>query len=385
MKRKILLLVLFAFLYIGLTSHANVYADENIREKNVENVAKYALSFVNAICGEKGLTSGEVLEIKDETDSLSGYCIDILDHQTSYGYVIVKFSDNVPVVSEYCIEKGAKNPYEILIINNKLNRGSDLLYYSIGLNEYQVYSSQNEVMYGFDKKLGLSEFELYKKNYEKYKKESILEFVKNHSESLKDIDLNYSPLDGYTVISDNYTGSYINSDVIAGAYNITYYCSADVNNAGLTYACAVVALSNLMKYYKYMGKTNIGSNFSLLYSTLWNYAGTASDGSTPNGNEAPAAMAYMANKGYSISYDDYLWDNFSSFVQDTADNRPMLFTYEAYFNGSIDGHATFCVGYTETSDYNYLRIADGWNYYLRYINFNGYNYTRKDGWSFTEA
>ena len=89
MKRKILLLVLFAFLYIGLTSHANVYADENIREKNVENVAKYALSFVNAICGEKGLTSGEVLEIKDETDSLSGYCIDILDHQTSYGYVIV--------------------------------------------------------------------------------------------------------------------------------------------------------------------------------------------------------------------------------------------------------------------------------------------------------
>ena len=34
-------------------------------------------------------------------------------------------------------------------------------------------------------------------------------------------------------------------------------------------------------------------------------------------------------------------------------------------------------------DGEYLRIADGWNDYLRYINFNGYDYTRKDGWSFS--
>lgn len=37
----------------------------------------------------------------------------------------------------------------------------------------------------------------------------------------------------------------------------------------------------------------------------------------------------------------------------------------------------------ETTKYQYLRIADGWNDYLRYINFNGYDYTRKDGWSFS--
>ena len=36
-----------------------------------------------------------------------------------------------------------------------------------------------------------------------------------------------------------------------------------------------------------------------------------------------------------------------------------------------------------TTKYQYLRIADGWNDYLRYINFNGYDYTRKDGWSFS--
>lgn len=43
----------------------------------------------------------------------------------------------------------------------------------------------------------------------------------------------------------------------------------------------------------------------------------------------------------------------------------------------------FAVGYVDTSSYQYLRIADGWNSYLRYINFNGYNYTRKNGWAFT--
>lgn len=30
-----------------------------------------------------------------------------------------------------------------------------------------------------------------------------------------------------------------------------------------------------------------------------------------------------------------------------------------------------------------MMILDGWNDYLRYINFNGYDYTRKDGWSFS--
>lgn len=29
------------------------------------------------------------------------------------------------------------------------------------------------------------------------------------------------------------------------------------------------------------------------------------------------------------------------------------------------------------------KVADGWNNYLRYINFNGYDYNRKDGWSFS--
>ena len=54
-------------------------------------------------------------------------------------------------------------------------------------------------------------------------------------------------------------------------------------------------------------------------------------------------------------------------------------------NENISGYCVDILedGYVETTKYQYLRIADGWNDYLRYINFNGYDYTRKDGWSFS--
>lgn len=66
-----------------------------------------------------------------------------------------------------------------------------------------------------------------------------------------------------------------------------------------------------------------------------------------------------------------------------GNNKPCIFTYGAKFGSKSGGHAVLAVGYVETTKYQYLRIADGWNDYLRYINFNGYDYTRKDGWSFS--
>lgn len=64
-----------------------------------------------------------------------------------------------------------------------------------------------------------------------------------------------------------------------------------------------------------------------------------------------------------------------------------------YYTNKLKGKPLQMMGYKvtgskrckpqETTKYQYLRIADGWNDYLRYINFNGYDYTRKDGWSFS--
>ena len=172
-------------------------------------------------------------------------------------------------------------------------------------------------------------------------------------------------MDGWSVVSDSYEGSVKNGKehTITGAGNVSlWYCQDHVENNNRTYACSVVALCNLAKYYRERGYDKISRSFTTLYDTMWEKAGTNSSGTTSNGNEAPAAKAFMEDLGYSCSYDSYLFDKFGS---------------------KSGGHAVLAVGYVETTKYQYLRIADGWNDYLRYINFNGYDYTRKDGWSFS--
>lgn len=72
-----------------------------------------------------------------------------------------------------------------------------------------------------------------------------------------------------------------------------------------------------------------------------------------------------------------------SFVETIDSTADVTAGYGAKFGSKSGGHAVLAVGYVETTKYQYLRIADGWNDYLRYINFNGYDYTRKDGWSFS--
>lgn len=61
-------------------------------------------------------------------------------------------------------------------------------------------------------------------------------------------------------------------------------------------------------------------------------------------------------------------------------NEVNVAKYAKSFVETIDSTADVTA---ETTKYQYLQIADGWNDYLRYINFNGYDYTRKDGWSFS--
>lgn len=45
--------------------------------------------------------------------------------------MIIKFVDNAPVISEFCIEEGAPNPYVALITNYGIT-GNLLKFYSIG-------------------------------------------------------------------------------------------------------------------------------------------------------------------------------------------------------------------------------------------------------------
>ena len=150
-------------------------------------------------------------------------------------------------------------------------------------------------------------------------------------------------MDGWSVVSDSYEGSVKNGKehTITGAGNVSlWYCSDHVENNNRTYACSVVALCNLAKYYRERGYDKISR--SLLHCTI--LCGRKLE-------RIPVELRRMAMKpccesvledlGYSCSYDSYLFDNYSDFTRTWAIINPALFTYGAKFGSKSGGHTLF--------------------------------------------
>lgn len=192
----------------------------------------------------------------------------------------------------------------------------------------------------------------------------------------------YSDLDGYSVISGIYEGVLEDEKTISGARNIIWYGTTDVENSNETYACSVVALCNLMKYYQLRGFDKISTSFTTLYSNLWRYALTLSNGHTSAMFIPLAAEKYIEELGYNCSFDEYLLNLYSDFTRDIKNDKPCMLSYRAKFGPKKDGHTVFVIGYVKTTAYQYLHVADGWNTYSRYLNYNGYDYSLKKGCSF---
>lgn len=115
--KRLFTLVLSLMMILSLSAPAsaidgeNVYTKEEISSINEVNVAKYAKSFVETIDSTADVTAGNVLTMYSENENISGYCVDILEDGYPNGYVVVKFSDNDPVVSEFSLGENIRNPY----------------------------------------------------------------------------------------------------------------------------------------------------------------------------------------------------------------------------------------------------------------------------------
>lgn len=131
------------------------------------------------------------------------------------------------------------------------------------------------------------------------------------------------------------------------------------------------------------GLYSIDRDFKTLYTNLWNRISPDSSGAGTGSKAVSAGKAYLKSLGYKCSTNSFLFDLYSDFTKAIDADKPCILAYGAIFNGEQGGHGVFVTGYVETTSYQYLQVADGWNSYLRYINYNGYDYTFKDGWSFT--
>lgn len=165
---------------------------------------------------------------------------------------------------------------------------------------------------------------------------------------------------------------------------MTYYCEDDVTKNGFSYACGVVVLCNIMKYFRSRGFTNISYDFSSLYQFFWNETTPDSNGYTNFSRLTQGAVIYLSEVGYGASSSS-TFDSYNNYIYEISNGRPCILGYGATFNGQSGGHFVCVVGYAETTSYQYLRVADGWNSYVRYINYNGYNYNWKSGSSIGAA
>lgn len=148
-NKALSLVLALAFCVPANVSADSAFVEKEIEEANRKNVAGYAVSFVEKVFGSSNLDVGEVITFLDENNELSGYCVDLEDDGMPNGYVIVKFSDNQPVVSEFCVESGAENPYKEIMKQSNINEDEVKAYYSIGPNDYHVYAPEKNIVCGY--------------------------------------------------------------------------------------------------------------------------------------------------------------------------------------------------------------------------------------------
>ena len=341
-------------------------------EINRENAAAYAVSFVDVVYENPGLDAGDVIPFYDENDNLSGYCVDIVDGSQPNGYVIIKFLNGEQTVSEFAVEPGVQNPFDQIAEEENISQ-DDVAYYSVGLTDYQIVDTDSNGVYGFESEEStVSQFQATKQQVqhqqELYAQEAGLD---GGSESYS---TNASTGD---VISNTYTGSVNRRGGLSGAQATSYYDDNAISTLGKTYACSVVALCNMMKYYYSRGYTKIDGNLATMYDAIWNYAGTNSNGGTVYTQIPIAAQKYLNSRGYSCSYMQFA--GYSTFTSYIDQGRPCILSYNT---GQASGHTVFVLGYVVTTSHDYLQVMDGWNTYSRYLNFSGYSYTRRAGFSF---
>lgn len=380
MKRKnrliasVLALAMVTSFTTTMVTAAEANPPKTQEEINLENAASYAESFVEVVYEDSDYQSGDVIPFYGETDQVSGYCVDILDDGQPNGYVIIKFWNGQQTVSEFVVEPGVENPYDQMAEEAGLD-DEDLTCYSVGPTDYQLVDTESNTVYGFEsEESSIGEFQQVKQEVRLETLEQAATLAASSSTPTT-YSVNASAGD---VISDNYTGTVQSRNSLTGSGAVSYcYESFIIRNLGKTYACSVVAMCNLMKYYYSRGYTKIDANLSTMYDAIWNYAGTNSNGLTTYTNIPGAVVKYLNSRGYSCV--DGTISNYDNFIYWIGLGKGSLLSYNP--GGNI-GHTVFVVGYVKTTSNDYLTVIDGWNNYSRYLNYNGFSYSRKTGYVF---
>ena len=369
--KKIGMLLLFTII-ICCFWNKNIYAAETGEQINKEDfdsddvIIKYAEDFLGKLYPEMILKVSKKTEVYNREDEINGYCYNIENDGIPNGYLMISRKDNMIKVSEFAVQENIKNPSEEICSKAKI-QSSNIRYYSENPFDFCVWDVDKDVAYEYTSKLTTIN------RYSTVKEQRCYENKVPKSRSL----------DGYSVISDTYAGTVTSSNMIPYANSIGFYNRDFVTYIGAEYACGVLAGCNIMKYYRCIGCTNIPSQFSVLYNALWNLMSPDPNNTVNSSVAVQKVRDSIIYFGYNCSYTPFVIDLYYSYKYAIDCGCPIYVGYETWFGNRYSGHAVVAVGYTQTTQNEYLKVADGWNTYLRYLTFDGYDYDVFCGYAFT--
>ena len=341
-----------------------------IKLPDEDKVVSFTEDFLKKIYPDKNLKISESNYIYNKNDEINGYCYNLTNNEINSGYIIICRKGDMIKVSEYAIQDNINNPFDEIKSFMDIS-DPDSKYYWESPFDYGVWDLDSDIAYQYK----------YGEQIEIVNEYSIVK-CKNVTNDVSIAINTRSGLDGYSVITDNYSGTRTGYDIIPSANLIGYYNDAHTTYYNLQYACGCIAACNIMKYYNWIGFTNIPSSFSTLYNITLNLFQPDSEGNTEEHDVVYGTKDIIEYFGYNCSTNAFLFNTYSAFKNAIADDNPCLLAYRALFGNSIRGHMVLVVGYTETTLDRYLTVADGWNSYLRHITFDGYDYDHFQGIEF---
>ena len=378
--------ILLAGLMCITSFDITVFAEEaeliEVTEDNIDEiVCNTATSWAKLMEPSREL---EVVDIKEVYNAATGemeYTASLFDNVTPYGYVVLGVYDNEMVVLEGNVNKGQEGLYtetveEIVESEGRPRRKIDIeetitkigpMNYGLGYkdkkgkrafkdrNGQDIEVEENEIgkipvtaPYTNAQAIYISEYS-YKKNYRLVNK-TVLE--------------KYTDRPGL-----------LNQDSVILKTN--------------KYACAVVALMQIA----YMEKlTSYDDNvYGREYQQMWDYCKTKSvskDGATTFGSNIidDAAKGFlkfarMNGKRGTSEYELISKPSVSWIKSNLKNNLPILMAYSIKTKDGYEGHAVSVLGCkraenrTSGNRWNFLMVADGWNWKPTYINYSCTNFS----------
>lgn len=368
-------LVIFPMLYDStLVSKASTYYNAQLEISSFEkNIQEEGVEFADKVAGLSDLTSGKLEKVYDTYSNPLGYCVSIYNKGLPYGFVIIDPRCQQGLV-EYAVNQGIVSPFDTICAKNNLSIDEDeSIHYVIDNNfsNYVVDNASSKV-YSSEKCYNILDFN---QNIMNNTLTSSAKQISSWSDIIKSgITFDY---DTYSIESWNSLPNfYVLTESSTEQQTSHFACCASS-----MYICAALL-------------SRVNSNeFYEDYMALWDYSDTSVEsvengvtyGTTLNSNIGPALVSFLRAKGVDdASYEFQSNPDFSFFTNAVDNSKVSIVCTQINTSSGKEGHAIAVEGYTyfknnnDGSTMRVLNVADTWNSYLCYYNYD-YPVLHRDG------